>query len=104
MKPNKSDEESIIHDVVFEMELVKQVEVNIDYILMLVVKYHDSNCKDKKMKFIYIGKEKGKMADNVLQIDKQILSTDKVICRHISNLSNSTRGQISQDKIGRAHV
>ena len=97
MKPNKSYEESIIHDVVFEMELVKQVEVNIDYILMLVVKYHDSNCKDKKMKFIYMGKEKGKMTDNVLQIDKQILSTDKVICRHISNLSNSTRGQISQD-------
>lgn len=36
-------------DVVFEMELVKQVEVNIDYILMLVAKYHDSNCKDKEI-------------------------------------------------------
>lgn len=35
--------------------------------------------------------------DNILQIDKQILNTDKVICRHISNLSNSTRGEISQD-------
>ena len=33
-------------DVVFEMELVKQVEVNIDYILMLVAKYHESNCTD----------------------------------------------------------
>lgn len=31
------------------MELVKQVEVNIDYILMLVVKYHDDNCKDKEI-------------------------------------------------------
>lgn len=49
MKPNKPDEESIIHDIVFEMELVKQVEVNIDYILMLVAKYHDSNCKDKEI-------------------------------------------------------
>ena len=29
------------------MELVKQVEVNIDYILMLVAKYHETNCKDK---------------------------------------------------------
>lgn len=28
-------------DVVFEMELVKQVEVNIDYILMLVAKYYE---------------------------------------------------------------
>lgn len=49
MKPGRPDEESIIHDVVFEMELVKQVEVNIDYILMLVAKYHDSNCKDKEI-------------------------------------------------------
>ena len=30
--------------------------------------------------------------DNILQIDKQILHTDKVICRHISNLSNSKDG------------
>ena len=36
-------------DIVFEMELVKQVEVNIDYILMLVAKYHDSNCTDKEI-------------------------------------------------------
>ena len=36
-------------DIVFEMELVKQVEVNIDYILMLIKKYHDSNCKDKEI-------------------------------------------------------
>ena len=36
-------------DVVFEMELVKQVEVNIDYILMLVMKYHDGNCEDKEI-------------------------------------------------------
>ena len=31
------------------MELVKQVEVNIDYILMLVDKYHKSNCTDKEI-------------------------------------------------------
>ncbi len=49
MKRQKPDEESIIHDVVFEMELVKQIEVNIDYILMLVAKYHDSNCEDKEI-------------------------------------------------------
>lgn len=32
-----------------------------------------------------------------LQIDEQILTIDKVICRHLSNLSNLPRGQISQD-------
>ena len=31
------------------MELVKQVEVNIDYILILVMKYHNSNCEDKEI-------------------------------------------------------
>lgn len=32
-----------------------------------------------------------------LQIDEQILKTDKVICRHINNMGNLPRGQISQD-------
>ena len=41
--------ESIKNDVVFEMELVKQIEVNIDYILMLISNYHKSNCKDKEI-------------------------------------------------------
>ena len=41
--------ENIDDDIVFEMELVKQVEVNIDYILMLVAKYHKSNCEDKEI-------------------------------------------------------
>ena len=44
-----ADKESIKEDIVFEMELVKQVEVNIDYILMLVAKYHQSNCTDKEI-------------------------------------------------------
>jgi type I restriction enzyme R subunit len=41
------DKETINDDIVFEIELVKQIEVNIDYILMLVAKYQKSNCKDK---------------------------------------------------------
>lgn len=46
---NDGEKESIKDDIVFEMELVKQVEVNIDYILMLVAKYHQSNCEDKEI-------------------------------------------------------
>ena len=34
---------------------------------------------------------------NILQIDRQILNIDKVICRHIENLNNLTRGEVSQD-------
>lgn len=43
------EKDNIQDDIVFEMELVKQVEVNIDYILMLVAKYHESNCEDKEI-------------------------------------------------------
>lgn len=44
-----ADKESINDDIVFEIELIKQVEINIDYILMLVKKYHDNNCQDKEI-------------------------------------------------------
>lgn len=39
----------ITDDIVFEIELIKQIEINIDYILMLVSKYHDTNCEDKEI-------------------------------------------------------
>jgi type I restriction enzyme R subunit len=41
-KGDKKDKESILDDVVFEIELVKQVEVNIDYVLMLVMKWREA--------------------------------------------------------------
>ncbi len=34
-----SEKESIVEDIVFEIELIKQVEINVDYILMLVERY-----------------------------------------------------------------
>lgn len=36
------EKESILDDVIFEIELIKQVEVNIDYILLLVQKWRES--------------------------------------------------------------
>lgn len=39
----------ITDDIVFEVELIKQIEINIDYILMLVKKYHDTHCEDKEV-------------------------------------------------------
>jgi type I restriction enzyme R subunit len=41
------EQESITDDIVFEMELIKQVQVNISFILQLVQQYHDTNCEDK---------------------------------------------------------
>lgn len=44
-----AEKEEINDDIVFEIELVKQIEVNIDYILMMVEKYRETNCKDKSI-------------------------------------------------------
>jgi type I restriction enzyme R subunit len=44
-----ADKENINDDLIFELELVKQTEINIDYILHLVEKYHDSHCKNKEI-------------------------------------------------------
>ena len=46
---NRGDKEDITDDIVFEIELIRQIEINIDYILMLVKKYHDSQCDDKEV-------------------------------------------------------
>lgn len=43
------DKEDIIDDIIFEVELIKQIEINIDYILLLVKKYHDTHCEDKEI-------------------------------------------------------
>ena len=49
-KRQNGDGENINDDIVFEMELIKQVEVSIDYILYLVGLYHDSHCQDAEIR------------------------------------------------------
>ena len=48
-KRENGESTDIIDDIVFEIELIKQIEINIDYILMLVKKYHDDHCEDKEI-------------------------------------------------------
>ena len=48
-KRENGESTDIIDDIVFEIELIKQIEINIDYILMLVKKYHDTHCEDKEV-------------------------------------------------------
>ena len=43
------EKEDITDDIVFEVELIKQIEINIDYILLLVEKYHDGHKSDKEL-------------------------------------------------------
>ena len=48
-KRSKSEKEVVNDDIIFETELIRQVEINIDYILLLVKNYHESNCKNKEI-------------------------------------------------------
>ncbi|AWW26159.1 type I restriction endonuclease subunit R [Acetobacterium carbinolicum] len=76
----KADKERINDDIVFEIELIRQVEINIDYILMLVAKYHASNCEDKSI---------------LVAIDKAIgasieLRSKKVLIEHFIETVNAS--------------
>lgn len=48
-KSKEVEKENINDDIVFEMELIKQIEINIDYILNLIKKYHKDHIKDKEI-------------------------------------------------------
>jgi type I restriction enzyme R subunit len=61
---------NINDDLVFEIELIKQVEVNIDYILLMVVKYRDSLCQDKS---ILVSIEKAIDASLELRSKKELI-------------------------------
>ncbi len=81
IKPKPGSKDSIMDDVVFEMELVKQVEVNIDYILMLVAKYHDGNCEDKEI-LVAI--------DKAIKSSLQLRSKKELIKNFIATINTST--------------
>ena len=81
IRVKKKDKEDVTEDLVFEMELIKQVEVNIDYILMLVKRYHDSNCTDKE---ILVDVEKA------IGSSTQLRSKKELIMQFISKVDAST--------------
>lgn len=49
LRRRENENTDITDDIVFEIELVKQIEINIDYILLLVKKYYDSHREDKEI-------------------------------------------------------
>ncbi|PIR46992.1 MAG: DEAD/DEAH box helicase, partial [Candidatus Vogelbacteria bacterium CG10_big_fil_rev_8_21_14_0_10_45_14] len=48
-KGDDAEKENINDDIVFEMELIKQIEINIDYVLTLVKTYHEDHVKNKDL-------------------------------------------------------
>jgi type I restriction enzyme R subunit len=77
-KDGDSEKESINDDVEFEIELFRQIEVNIDYILILVAKYRDKNCQDKKLRVDI---------DNAINSSIELRSKKDLIERFIDQIS-----------------
>lgn len=75
------EKEDITDDIIFEIELVKQVEINIDYILMLVAKYHDSNCEDKEIRIAI---------DKAIKSSLELRSKKELIENFIAKINAST--------------
>nr|WP_317357620.1 type I restriction endonuclease subunit R [uncultured Tyzzerella sp.] len=80
-KDNNVDKENINNDIVFEIELIKQIEINIDYILLLVEKYYKSNFKDKTI-LTNISK--------AINSSLQLRSKKELIEKFIQSLDNSS--------------
>jgi type I restriction enzyme R subunit len=80
-KGSAGDKESINDDVVFEIELIQQIEVSIDYILMLVAKYHESNCTDKSILTTI---------DKAINSTIQLRSKKQLVERFIEQVNTST--------------
>lgn len=81
LKTEKTEKENINDDIIFEIELIRQVEINIDYILMLVAKYHESNCEDKEI-LVSIGK--------IVDSSIQLRSKKELIENFIQTVNAST--------------
>jgi len=90
-KDKTSDKEKINDDIVFEIELIRQIEINIDYILMLVAKYHASNCEDKSI---------------LVSIDKAVNSSIQLRSKKelIENFINTVNGSTKVDEDWRKFV
>ncbi|HZW18213.1 MAG TPA: type I restriction endonuclease subunit R [Luteimonas sp.] len=80
----EAEKESINDDVVFEIELIKQVEINVDYILMLVERY---------LKTKGVGKDKEIRAeiDRAVNASPSLRNKKDLIERFVDTVSTKSR-------------
>ena len=92
---NKGEKEDITDDIVFEIELIRQIEINIDYILMLVKKYHDSNCDDKE---ILVTIQKAVDASPELRSKKQLIETFIAGINDVEDVMAEWHGFVAEER------
>ncbi len=88
LSKEKNEKESIVDDVIFEIELIKQVEVNIDYILKLVMLYLSNNKKDEELSVKIF-----KSIDSTIQLRNKKELIEEFI--NITNISKEEDGYIA---------
>ena len=94
-KSDDSEKEIINDDVEFEIELIKQVDINIDYILLLVHKYHQSNCQDKNI-LVSIDKAIGSSIE--LRSKRELIESFIEKINLTSNIDKDWRSYVIKEK------
>lgn len=91
----KGDKEDITDDIVFEIELIRQIEINIDYILLLVKKYHDSHCKDAE---ILVSIQKAIDSSPELRSKKQLINAFIAGINDVDDVLNEWNDFVSTER------
>ena len=94
-KRENGESMDIIDDIVFEIELIKQIEINIDYILMLVKKYHDTHCEDKD---VLITIRKAVDASPELRSKKQLIESFIAGINDVEDVMNEWNDYVSRQR------
>ena len=94
-KQEERESADINDDVVFEVELIRQIEINIDYILMLVAKYHDSHCEDKE---ILVSIDKAISASPELRSKKQLIENFIATINSSENIPRDWNRFVSENR------
>lgn len=94
-KDKTSEKEKINEDIEFELELIRQVEINIDYILMLVAKYHQTNCEDKS---ILVSIDKAISSSMQLRSKKELIEHFIDSVNAATNVDEDWRKFVSEQK------
>ena len=94
-KRENGESTDIIDDIVFEIELIKQIEINIDYILMLVKKYHDTHCEDKE---VLITLKKAVDASPELRSKKQLIEAFIAGINDVDDVMNEWNDYVSKQR------
>jgi type I restriction enzyme R subunit len=92
------DKESILQDVLFEIELIKQVEINVDYILLLVQKLKDSKGDQSQDKELLASIDRAVSSSLTLRSKKDLIDQFIASMNVGSDVQSSWRDFMSDQK------